>query len=105
MKNARVRLSWPLGSPLLGRAGVEIALPDFRGGFIARGFKKARQMVSTVAWVNVSATHAVRFPQLAVVDPDWLHRPLGRPFRAAQPSHNGIVRLGRLLVEGTLPHF
>src|SRR6267378_6999888 len=60
-------------------------------------------LAATEEQVNVSATHAARYPQLAVVDPDWLHRLLGRPFRAAQSSHNWIVRLGRRLTEDRLP--
>src|SRR5258708_1783582 len=38
------------------------------------------QTTSRHSQTNISATHAVRYPPLAVVDPDWRHRLLGRPF-------------------------
>src|SRR5437016_1226537 len=52
---------------------------------------------------NVSATYAVPFAQLAVVDPDGLRRPPALPFLARQSSRNGPVQLGRRFSEDRLP--
>src|SRR4029077_9196945 len=52
---------------------------------------------------SVSATPAVRFARLDVVDRYWRRQLTALPFRARQSSRNRQARLGRSLWEDPLP--